>query len=571
MIAYVETIRTSIDMQGKRRKVLEDKCALYDRFDDAAHDGNLITVLEMLSSGSVHVDGCGTRHWGRMSALRTASRAGRMNIVQALIRAGADVNFPSFSDGTTPLHSACRNGRSAGAVKVLLDAGADVNARNKDGATALFLVLNSEDTSEEKKLDLVRLLLTAKCDVNVEFRGVSTLFSAFKEFASYEIRRLLIAAGADLTKRDSEGMTALHLSVMDRSPVELIQMSLENGVDVNAKRGHDGKMALHMAAGLGHLEVARLLIKNNADVLMQDNHKRTVLMDAVNKLDGSRQEKLLSVQFILSEVSKMNTTDHLNLQDADGWTALHYATVWGSRSSIHELLCLKPDLTCKTVDEGYTALHNLFSHQLDFLRLDILRCFVEHENGYRSNEANIQDLCGRTVLHLALEQREGDDVAIFECLSSLVDVSIANVKGETALHTALYCGASQAVISALLGSTQSAVAANLQNGAGKTALHDAMVLQNMDAALAIARIANVNVPDSEGKTALHHAILLDEPLFLEFLLHERNGDPLLRDHQGHTPLALACMMDTCDNDVQLSMIYALLQHGVAYGKLQNML
>jgi len=83
-------------------------------------------------------------------------------------------------------------------------------------------------------------------------------------------------------------------------------------------------------------------------------------MDAVNKLDGSRQEKLLLVQFILSEVSKMNTTDHLNLQDADGWTALHHATAWGHHSSTHELLCLKPGLTCKMVDKGYTALHNLF-------------------------------------------------------------------------------------------------------------------------------------------------------------------------------------------------------------------
>jgi len=87
------------------------------------------------------------------------------------------------------------------------------------------------------------------------------------------------------------------------------------------------------------------------------------------------------------------------------------------------------------------------------------------------------------VLHLALKQREGDDIAILECLSSLVDVSIASAKDKTALHTALYCGASQAVISALLGSTQSTVAANLQNGVGNTPLHDAMVLQNMDAPL----------------------------------------------------------------------------------------
>jgi len=181
------------------------------------------------------------------------------------------------------------------------------------------------------------------------------------------------------------------------------------------------------------------------------------------------------------------------------------------------------------------------------------------------------DLHGQTVLHLALKQSEKDDHDILECLSSFVDVSIANEKGEMALHTALYCGASLAVIFALLSSTHGTAAANLHNGKGKTALYDAMVLKRMDVALAIAWIADMNAPDNEGKTALHHAILLDEPLFLEFLLHKRDGDPLLRDYQGHTPLTLACMLDTSDGDAQLSMIYRLCQHGVAYGKLHSVL
>jgi len=46
----------------------------------------------------------------------------------------------------------------------------------------------------------------------------------------------------------------------------------------------------------------------------------------------------------------------------------------------------------------------------------------------------------------------------------------------TAFHTALFCSASQNIFSALHGGTYSAVAANMQNGKCKTALHDAMVL-----------------------------------------------------------------------------------------------
>ncbi len=152
-----------------------------------------------------------------------------------------------------------------------------------------------------------------------------------------------------------------------------------------------------------------------------------------------------------------------------------------------------------------------------------------------------------------------------------MDVSIADETGATAIHTALYCGASQTVISALLASTQGTVAANMRNGKGKTPLHDALVLNIMDAAFAIARIADVNVPDHDGKTALHYAIQLDEPSFMDFLLHDRNANVFLRDHQGHTPLTFACTLDTFDSHSQLlSLIYQLCQHGVAYGKLQNM-
>jgi len=152
---------------------------------------------------------------------------------------------------------------------------------------------------------------------------------------------------------------------------------------------------------------------------------------------------------------------------------------------------------------------------------------VEHQNGYHSNKVNIQDDHGLTVLHLAVKTNYVGDSAVLEYLLHAVDVSIVDEKGTTALHTALECNTSQTVISTLLGNPQGAVAVNLQNGQGKTALHHAIVQQKVDAALAIAWIADVNVTDYEGKTALHYAVMLDEPSFLYFLLHERNANPSL--------------------------------------------
>ena len=57
-------------------------------------------------------------------------------MVQLLIDGGADVNAKT-EDGSTALYQAAYRGYEA-AVKLLIDGGADVNAKTKDGWTALY-------------------------------------------------------------------------------------------------------------------------------------------------------------------------------------------------------------------------------------------------------------------------------------------------------------------------------------------------------------------------------------------------------------------------------------------------
>jgi len=548
---------------------LDDRNALYEKFASAAHRGELATVLQMLAEGTVHVDGCDTpQKYDRKSALYEASRAGHLSIVQALIKAGANVNLSLWPYYGTVLHAACSFGQSVEVVEALLDAGADVHERRWSDQTALNEILNAKDVSRENKINILRLLLPrAKRNVNVAFNGNSSLYYVFIKNTSSDT----LPSGANVTKRNRVGMTALQFFIKNSAPVNFIRMTLEHGANVNAKRDPDERTALHMAAELTDVETFCLLIEYNADVLVQDKSKRTVLMDLLRVPESKIEQALLMIWLILAQLNVSNTS-YLNLQDEHGWTALHHATALGCCSAIQELLCWKPGLTCKTIYEGSTALHHLYwsTDGSSRERLQKFRCLAEHQNGYHSDKVNIQDLRGRTVLHLAVEKNYVGDDPFLEYLSSVVDVSIADEKGATALHTALKSNTSQAVISALLGSPQGAQAANLRNGEGKTALHDAIVQKKIDAARAIARIADVNVADYEGKTALHYAIMLDEPSFLYLLLQE-NANPSLRDHQGHTPLALACMRNTCYNESQLSMIYHLYQYGVAYGNLQGML
>ena len=87
--------------------------------------------------------------------LHEAAEAGRTDIVQLLLDAGADVEA-SDKYGRTPLHTACEFGNTT-TVQLLLEQGADPNARNKWDRTPLDLtLLKTDDPQREEIIELFR-------------------------------------------------------------------------------------------------------------------------------------------------------------------------------------------------------------------------------------------------------------------------------------------------------------------------------------------------------------------------------------------------------------------------------
>ena len=72
------------------------------------------------------------------SPLASAARVGDVAEIRRLVKAGAGVNEPSGVNGWTPLHHAIHKNQ-AGSVKVLLELGADVNARVPHSVTPLMM------------------------------------------------------------------------------------------------------------------------------------------------------------------------------------------------------------------------------------------------------------------------------------------------------------------------------------------------------------------------------------------------------------------------------------------------
>jgi ankyrin repeat protein len=114
-----------------------------------------------------------------------AAASGDIRMVRFFLEIGADVNAKN-KDGKTALMLASDKGNLE-AVKLLLDKGAEVNAKNKDGKTALLVASN---------LEVAKLLLDKGGDVNVKDKNGATALREASWRSDNEMVNLLKAYGA---------------------------------------------------------------------------------------------------------------------------------------------------------------------------------------------------------------------------------------------------------------------------------------------------------------------------------------------------------------------------------------
>ena len=144
-------------------------------------------------------------------------------------------------------------------VKALLAAGADVNGRSGDGATALHWAAQNDDMA------LARLLISKGAKVNaVTDLGVTPLWVATTNSSAAMVRRLLDAR-ADPNLAPQTGHTPL-MNVARQGDAEAVKALLEHRADPNAKETADGQTALMWAVAARHPDVVRLLLDAHADV-----------------------------------------------------------------------------------------------------------------------------------------------------------------------------------------------------------------------------------------------------------------------------------------------------------------
>lgn len=235
---------------------------------------------------------------------------GGMEVTEFLVQAGADVNARN-DDQRTPLHGACtRRENKEKFVEFLLHNGADPNARDKNQKTPLY------DACRGGELEIARLLLKAGADPNAKDKDGCTPLHAFYWRESMEEERIraveagdedddafyyeehkrvgaegaeiLLLAGANPDLGDNEEYTPLHWVCMLYNSAAMLGVLLKGGADVNAQN-LDMETPLHEACNYGSLEAVRALVQAGARVNQADKRDNTPLDSALHREDDKIQ------------------------------------------------------------------------------------------------------------------------------------------------------------------------------------------------------------------------------------------------------------------------------------------
>jgi ankyrin repeat protein len=320
-----EVIRSELKKQseeGRVLEVLEKALGLVREYTKAAPRNaancipHIISIWDYASKydeliGSFIVDSNNNKATTATKYFDLIIEGSNYEVIDAIIKR---INFDNLKevingkskDDVTPLHKAVlRNDEKI--VKLVIDGGADVNAKKSNGWTSL--------------------LLAAK-------------------IGNLKVVKALLEKGANVDDKTSSKyqFTPLHLAARNGHK-EVIEALLDKNANVNDRTEYEFT-PLHLAADNGHLDAVQALLEDNQIIINAETKDKSTPL-----LLASKSGHLSVVEALLA-----NSAD-VNAQNKDGFAPLHFAALNGHAEVINKLLeNHRIDIDARTT-QGNTALH----------------------------------------------------------------------------------------------------------------------------------------------------------------------------------------------------------------------
>ncbi|KAH6710967.1 ankyrin repeat-containing domain protein [Leptodontidium sp. MPI-SDFR-AT-0119] len=358
-------------------------------------------------------------------ALQSAAAGWRVDIVEFILasveadKEAVDCAFleamiPDYDHDDYPKRNCVRKGpyeeaqeKRIEVVRLLLEAGADVDAQGRLSlwGSSTMKPLHEIARQGNRAREIFDMLLEKDIDVdslNTEHGdGQTPLFQAVLADDVYFVERLL-EKGANVTHVDRSGNTLLHISTFNETPAcsAIMSLLLSHGISLGVTNS-GGKTALHEASSKGNAEAARLLLSSDPDMI--------------------------------------------NCRTPEGWTALHFAADSSSGGIICQrgidvaalILAYGADINALTV-EGWTVLQRAVTGN----RYDTTE-FISFLLKNGADITTIDNLGGQvrdSLLHLALDRQyvgRGSMATLRLLLDNGANMEFKDGQGRTALLRAV--------------------------------------------------------------------------------------------------------------------------------------
>ena len=382
-------------------------------------------VLKMLLDAGADAD---SPNADGMTALMTVARTGNVEAAKLLIEHGATVDARENFGGQSALMWASAR-RHPAMIEYLLEHGAAIDARSTHRDYQRHITAEGRPKSldsggftpllyaaRENCRACVEVLLAKGADIDLpDPDGVSPLHLAVMN-ANWDLAKQLIDAGANVNQWDIFGEAPLFTAVGGRSRtdggrasidppnattgIEVVRLLLERGANPNMQlffrpanvRGATntrGSTPLIRAANGNDLEVVKLLLEHGADATVYMADRQTpihaVLAGRANEKDALELIKILHEAG--TDVNVVALVNHI--EEVRGGSALHYAVRKRYKEVVRALASYGIDMNLKDQD-GLTA--------LDYTQSRGFMPFMAIQTPLFEEEAAILRELGATVL-----------------------------------------------------------------------------------------------------------------------------------------------------------------------------